>query len=44
MPTQTPPAPSVQIAPVDLLTWGALIVGVLLLVIAIITTIIRRRG
>jgi hypothetical protein len=44
MPTQIPPAPSVQIAPVDLLTWGALIIGALLLVVAVITTIVRRRG
>jgi hypothetical protein len=44
MPTQIPPIPSVQVAPVDVVTWGVLIIGVLLLVVAVITTIIRRRG
>ena len=44
LPTQTPPATFVQTVPVDLLTWGALIIGLLLLVVAVITTIIRRRG
>ncbi|MBZ0289173.1 MAG: hypothetical protein K8I30_16250 [Anaerolineae bacterium] len=44
LPAQDGRTSTVQIAPADLLTWGALIVGVLLLVVAAITTIIRRRG
>jgi hypothetical protein len=44
MPTQTPRAPPAQSAPSDVLTWSVLIIGVLLLVIAIVTTIVRRRG
>ncbi|MEO8606990.1 MAG: hypothetical protein ABI690_03875 [Chloroflexota bacterium] len=44
LPTLIPSAKSVQAAPTDVLIWGGLIIGVLLLIVAIITTLIRRRG
>jgi anti-sigma factor RsiW len=43
-PTQTLPASSPPSVPNDLLIGGTLIIGILLLAIAVITTIIRRRG